>query len=158
MVVNPRYLIVNFYRCIDCDRWRFSGSTIHIYTILNTSIVQNQDRYKTILVIVVGFISLAWIFNIPLLAKIGFGLGAASIFFPFAAKWIEWCWLKLALGLGWINSRILLSIIYFIFLLPIAWIARLFTKDPLMLKARNSESLYTTRNHQYKKEDLENIW
>jgi hypothetical protein len=51
-----------------------------------------------------------------------------------------------------------LSIIYFVFLMPIAWISRLFTKDPLMLKAKDSDSLYTTRDHLYKKEDLENIW
>ena len=118
----------------------------------------NQDRFKRILVIVIGFTALAWIFKIPYLDKIAFGLGAISILIPVAAKGIEWLWLKLAFVLGWINSRILLSLIYFLFLMPIAWVSRLFTKDPLMLKAKKSDSLYTTRNHQYRKEDLENIW
>lgn len=120
--------------------------------------MENKDRYKTILVIVTGLLVLAWIFDLPLLVKISTGIGVVSIFIPVAAKWIEWLWLKLALGLGWVNSRILLSIIYFVFLMPIAWIARLFTKDPLMLKAKNAPSLYVTRNHLYKKDDLENIW
>jgi membrane protease YdiL (CAAX protease family) len=120
--------------------------------------VQQQDRYKNILVIVVGLTAIAWIFEIPYLAEIAFGVGLVSLLIPAAAKGIEWAWLKLALGMGWINSRILLSIVYFLFLMPIAFLSRLFTKDPLQLKSRGSDSLYTTRNHQYKKEDLENIW
>ena len=125
--------------------------------------MQNQDRFKTILVIVIGFTALGWFIKYrwgteTYLDEIAFAIGAISIVIPPAAKAIEWAWLKFALAIGWVNSRILLSIIYFVFLMPIAWVARLFTKDPLSLKAKNSGSLYTTRNHQYKKEDLENIW
>lgn len=120
--------------------------------------MQNQDRYKTILVIVTGFLAISWIFNTPILAKVSTAIGALCIFFPTVAKWIEWAWFKIAVVLGWINSRILLSVIYFIFLLPIAWLSRLFTKDPLQLKGKVSQTLYTPRAHLYKKEDLENIW
>jgi hypothetical protein len=120
--------------------------------------VKNQDRYKTILVIVTGFLVIAWVFKIPLLSKVAAGTAVLCILSPLAAKWIEWAWLKLAVGLGWINSRILLTIIYFVFLLPIAWLSRLFTNDPLKLKTKNEPSLYLTRDHLYKKEDLENIW
>ena len=120
--------------------------------------MKSSDRYKSILVIVIGFLALAWIFKLTWLEQIAFAIGLIAIFIPWAAKWIEWAWLKVATGLGWLNSRILLSIVYFVFLLPIAWIARLFTKDPLMLKARNAPTLYVERNHRFKKEDLENIW
>jgi hypothetical protein len=120
--------------------------------------MKHPDRYKTILVMVVGFIALAWIFNLDWLAKVAFAIGVAAVLSTHAAKWIEWVWLKIALALGWINSRILLTVVYFVFLMPIAWIARLFTRDPLMLKARNAPSLYVNRDHQFKKEDLENIW
>lgn len=127
----------------------------------------NQDRFKNILVIVIGFAAISylvawkwpeqvklsrWLLNSALI------IGLISLISSTIAKWIEWAWLKLAMGLGWINSRIILSIIYFVFLLPIAWISRLFTKDPLMLKARNADTLYVARDHEYKKEDLENIW
>ncbi len=127
----------------------------------------NNDRYKNILVIVVGFSLIAWILGTReyiqfttqiLIWKIAIGVGFLSLLIPPLAKAIEWAWLKLALGLGWLNSRILLSVIYFVFLMPIAWLAKLFTKDPLMLKRNASSSVYVTRNHQYKKEDLENIW
>jgi hypothetical protein len=117
-----------------------------------------QDRYKTILVIVTGLLAIALIFKIQWLMLTSFAIGALSVFIPPAARAIEWAWLKLALGLGWVNSRILLTVIYFIFLLPLAWISRLFTKDPLSLRNRKTSSLFVTRNHAYTKNDLENIW
>ena len=125
--------------------------------------MHNQDRFKTILVIVIGFTALGWFIKHrwgaeTYLVEIAFAIGLISIFIPPAAKAIEWAWLKFAMALGWVNSRILLSIIHFVFLMPIAWLSRLFTKDPLMLKAKDSSSLYSTRDHLYKKEDLENIW
>lgn len=118
----------------------------------------SQDRFKTILVIVTGLLALSFILKIDLIAKIALAIGVISVFIPLAAKGIEWLWLKLALMLGWINSRILLSVIYFGFLMPIALVSRLFTKDPLTLKGKKADSLFTVRNHAYKKEDLKNIW
>lgn len=120
--------------------------------------MQSQDRYKTILVIVTGLLAIAWIFTLPVLGKIAMVIGAVSILIPPAATTIEWLWFRLALALGWVNSRILLSIIYFVFLMPIAWLSRLFTKDPLSLRKGERESLFTTRNHTYTGKDLENIW
>lgn len=120
--------------------------------------MQPQDRYKTILVIVTGLVAIAWIFEIAWLWKTAVILGAVSIFIPAAAKAIEWAWLKIAMGLGWVNSRILLSILYFVFLLPIAWLSRLFTKDPLALRKDKRDSLFVTRDHVYTSKDLENIW
>jgi hypothetical protein len=120
--------------------------------------VQSQDRFKTILVIVTGLLALAWIFSIPLLGKIAVLTGALSIFIPAFARAIEWVWFKIALALGWVNSRILLSIVFFLFLMPIAWLSRLFTKDPLALRKVKRETLFATRNHLYTGKDLENIW
>lgn len=120
--------------------------------------MQANDRFKTILVIVTGLLALAWIFYSPLLGKIALAVGAVSLMFPAAAKGIEWGWLKIAAGLGWLNSRIILSIVYFVFLMPIAWVSRLFTKDPLALRKDRRSTLFVTRDHLYTKKDLENIW
>ena len=120
--------------------------------------MQPQDRYKNILVIVTGLLAIALIFKITWLSIVAVSIGAVSVFIPSAAKAIEWAWLKLALGLGWVNSRVLLSIIYFIFLMPLAWVSRLFTKDPLTLRKKKTSTLFVERNHLYTKKDLENIW
>ena len=120
--------------------------------------MESQDRFKTILVIVTGLLAIGWIFDLPILGKIALVIGALSIFIPAAARAIEWVWFKIALGLGWVNSRILLSVIYFVFLMPIAWLSKLFTKDPLALKKNKRSSLFVTRDHLYTGKDLENIW
>jgi hypothetical protein len=118
----------------------------------------NQERFKTILVIVTGLIALSLILKIELLTKIALAVGLLSIFIPLAAKGIEWVWLKLAMMLGWTNSKVLLSVIYFGFLMPIALFSRVFTNDPLTLKGRKAASLFIPRNHTYKKDDLKNVW
>lgn len=120
--------------------------------------MQSQDRFKTILVIVTGLLALAWIFDAPMLGKIALFVGVISVFIPAAARAIEWVWFKIALALGWVNSRVLLTVVYFLFLMPIAWISRLFTKDPLALRNHKRDTLYHTRNHVYTEKDLENIW
>ena len=118
----------------------------------------HQDRFKTILVIVTGLLAFSLIFDIDWLGKVALTIGILSVFIPLAAKGIEWVWLKLALMLGWTNSRILLSVVYFGFLLPIAVVSRVFTKDPLSIRGRNAQSLFVSRNQRYRKDDLRNVW
>jgi len=120
--------------------------------------IKQQNRYQTILIMVTGLLGLGLLFKLTWLTIIAFGIGLTASFFPAAAAWIEKGWLKFATALGWVNSRILLSIIYFVFLMPLAWLSRIFTKDPLALRRKRSGSLFVERNHVYQKRDLENIW
>ena len=50
------------------------------------------------------------------------------LFYPYKA------WMKLGLILGWLNSRIILGLVFLIILQPIAFIMRIFGHDPLRLK------------------------
>ena len=49
-------------------------------------------------------------------------------------------WMKLGHVLGWINSRIMLGLVFLIVLQPIALIMRLFNYDPLRKKKNNQTS------------------
>lgn len=129
----------------------------HLFIQFFNVLMQKTDPYKTVLVILTGLLIVNWIFKNPYLQFVSIGLGLICVFFSRVAVLIDWLWIKLALGLGWINSRILLTLIFFLFLLPVAWVSRLFVKDPLNLK-RRKESLYINRNHKFQKKDLENIW
>ena len=70
---------------------------------------------------------------------------------------ITWLWFKISEVLGWINSRILLGVVFFIILVPISFIARLLNKTAIKLKKSN-DSYYKVRNHSYTPEDIENMW
>ncbi len=58
-------------------------------------------------------------------------------------------WMKLGLTLGWVNSRIILGLVYIIVLLPVAFIMRLIGYDPLKTK-QNKEKTYreNQKDHQ----------
>ena len=49
-------------------------------------------------------------------------------------------WMKLGHILGWVNSRIILGLVFFIVLQPIALIMRIFGHDPLRTKKFAQES------------------
>ena len=67
-------------------------------------------------------------------------------------------WLKFAEVVGTFNSKLILSLTFYLFLTPIAYLFRVFTRNPLMLKTENAESFYTERNHTYSGTDLEKMW
>jgi len=84
------------------------------------------------------------------------GLGFIGMFFDSIAAKIHWAWMKLAEGMGWVMNKVILSIIFFGFLFPIAMLSRLFGNNSMQLK-RKSDTYYHTRNHTYVKKDLEGL-
>jgi len=56
------------------------------------------------------------------------------LFFPYKA------WMQLGLALGWINSRLILGVVFLLILQPIAIIMRFLGYDPLKLKKRKKNS------------------
>ncbi len=117
-----------------------------------------KNNSKTILSIVVGLVALSLVFKIPVLIKIALLIGLLSLISVFIEEKIAWLWSKIGQGLGYINGNILLSIIFFILLTPIALIMRYIAgKDNLVLK-KPKDTVFVTRNHQYEAKDLEDVW
>lgn len=116
-----------------------------------------EEKLKAQLVIVTGFLFLYFLFKKSPFLYSSLILGLVFLFIPLLGSWITSLWLKLVELLGWINLRILLSIVYFVFLLPISFLFRMFVVNPLSLTNTNS-SLYINRDHLYTAKDLENPW
>lgn len=123
--------------------------------------IEKIDYLEACLAIATGFIVLFLIFKYKIFLLISLVVGICGMFIPVISKGITWLWYKLALSLGFINSKILLSLVFFLFLVPIALISRIFTKNKA-LKLKKTEgantSYYSDRDHMYTSEDLENIW
>lgn len=119
-------------------------------------IKKDPSTPKTQLVIVTGLLVLAAIFQNEGFAYVALIIGIASFISPLGNR-IVWGWYKLAEGLGWFNSRVLLSIVYYLIVTPIALLFRLFGNDPLLLKDKKG-SMFIFKEHTYTKEDLENPW
>lgn len=119
--------------------------------------MNREKKLESLLIIAAGFIVLFFVFKIKwflLVAFIVAFLGAMSKLF---ANGVTWLWFKISEILGWINARILLSVLFFIFLFPIALLMKAFGKGSVRLK-KSKDSYYSERDHLYTSEDLENTW
>jgi uncharacterized membrane protein len=74
------------------------------------------------------------------------------LFTPFA-----YLWYKLSEILGYISSRLLLSMVFFLVVTPVAWVRRLMGKDTLELKKFKKErgSVLKEKEHTFAAADLE---
>ena len=127
--------------------------------------MEKTNKYLVILVIVTGLTGFHFLFGdsprlVPnIFLYVAIGVGGISIISSYLAEKIVWAWGKIALILGTINSKILLSAIFYFFLVPIAILSRIFKKkDELLLKKKSDGSYYKERNHTYSSEDLENVF
>ena len=112
---------------------------------------------ETILVLVGALIVTYWITQKKIFLLLALILIVIAISSSFLTGKISVAWLKFSEIIGSVMSKIILSIIYYIFLVPIALLFQLSKKDYLSLK-RKKDSYYINRGHTYSPKDLENIW
>lgn len=131
---------------------------------MNIENLNKEEKTKSLLVMVVGFLVLYfiagyfWEKEIKTFLYISGAIGVLSLMSETISNLILKVWFKIAMVLGWINTRIILGLVFFVFLTPFAWLQRLFVRKNY-LSLKNSEStVFHTRNHQYKPEDFDNIW
>ena len=117
-----------------------------------------MNNYKSTLTIVIGFILLSNYFNYKPLLIFGIVIGLIAIFSDKVNDKIIWTWNKLTEILALIMPNILLSIVFFLFLTPLAWLNRIDKKkNPLQLR-NNSDSIFITKRKEFTKISLEKIW
>lgn len=112
---------------------------------------------STILVISMGFLVVHLVFSWKWAIMTALATGLIGVFSPSLTKIIDLWWMKLANLLGSIIPNILLSLVFFGILFPLALVARLFNRDPLMLSSRYN-SYFIDSNRQIGKKDLEKMW
>jgi hypothetical protein len=59
---------------------------------------------------------------------------------------VHWFWMKLGHYLGWINSRIILGILFFFLFTPLAWLLTGLGKNPIGLRAKSAGNYRIFRN------------
>jgi len=87
------------------------------------------------------------------------GLLLLSLFWEKAALFIAAGWKSFSLAIGNFNSKVLLFVIYYVFLTPVAYLFRLFNKklvDGFMNGKR--ESLFKDANKNFDKGLFEKMW
>jgi hypothetical protein len=115
-----------------------------------------KPKHSSLTVIAIGFSVLYIVFHkywmlIPVgIALLGFLINAVGEF-------LHKGWMLIAKVLGFINSRILLTLLFYVLLTPLALVFRLFNKTRLKYTLKNNTS-FVIRNHQYTIQDFRNPW
>jgi len=113
---------------------------------------------KTVLVIAVGFLIIyffsgwKWALNVSLI------VGVLGLLSDYLAEKIDYLWMKLTWVLSMIVPNILLSLIFYIFLTPIALLSKVFgEKNQLSLK-NTQDSLFKDNTKPFDKTSFEKTW
>jgi hypothetical protein len=120
--------------------------------------MQKAHPLQTILLLVVAgvflFLWKEWTWAL----YVGLIIGLGSLLSPLIAEKVDWFWRQLSKILSWFVPKILLSIIFFLLLWPIALLSRLFgNSDPLDLKDRKN-SMFRIVEKSYQPKDFERPW
>jgi len=120
-------------------------------------IISNKRLREFGLLIGFGFpLLIGWL--IPVLMGHGFRVWTLWIGFPGLLIGLTYprllyypykFWMKLGLTLGWVNSRVILGLVYIVVLLPISFVMRLIKYDPLRTKLKEVKTYRENRkDHQ----------
>jgi ABC-type uncharacterized transport system permease subunit len=119
----------------------------------------NQIKNLQILFgIVAGMVVLFFIFKSAVFLLIVVGLCLGGLLSLRFAAIIAVLWMKVANLIGLIINTVLLSLVFFALLTPLALIRKIAGKSPILLRPIQGDSYFHARNHKFDKSDLQDMW
>jgi CHASE2 domain-containing sensor protein len=119
---------------------------------------ERGKHIETLLVIVLGMTGAYFLSRREEFLYAGAGIGVTGLAIPAAARFLHAGWMGLASVLGFIHSHIILGLVFFLILTPLAWLRRLSADDPLQRRKGLRKSHFVEREHLYEARDMENPW
>lgn len=153
MVARSNYFRIAVNRHYDRIRGRIRNQSIHLYPVL-----MKEKHVSTILVFVVVLCILFLVYRNDNFLYAALGVGAIGLFVPWLSKKIHWLWMKFAELLGSVMNKVILSVVFYVFLFPVAMLSRLFRGSTLKAKNVKAASYFTERNFTYDAKSLEQLW
>ncbi|HOH06348.1 MAG TPA: hypothetical protein PKY55_04685 [bacterium] len=117
-----------------------------------------EKSLEAMLALVFGCLLLSLLLDIKLLLYVGLLLGGIGLLMAKTSRALARLWYKLSQALGFVISKVLLSLVFFVFLLPMALLSRVFRPDLLQRRRKNTGSYFVVRNYSYQSKDLKNPW
>ncbi|MBL7883361.1 MAG: hypothetical protein JNL69_04795 [Bacteroidia bacterium] len=115
-----------------------------------------NKKTKDLAIVLLGLSLLAYLFQSIALLILVLILLLVVLLFEKSIDLILFLWQKIAHVLGYINTRIILFVFYFIIVTPYSWLMKLFNKNKIQSKGEKTQfidSIYT-----YTASDFENMW
>ena len=118
----------------------------------------NTNPAKTVLTVCVGILVFYFFSKLEWLLYTALIIGIIGVFSTYLSMVIDNLWMKLAWLLSYIFPTIMLSLVFFLIVFPLAILYKLFSRtDNLMLKNRK-ESLLMGTNKLFTKTSFEKPW
>jgi Saxitoxin biosynthesis operon protein SxtJ len=78
-----------------------------------------------------------------------------ALVWPPALRYVHWVWFRFGLILGWINSRIILTILFFVVIFPLGILMRALGHDPVARKLDPQAPTYRVPSRTRTRESME---
>lgn len=120
-----------------------------------------NDQYKsleTITVLALVSLAVGLLFSLKLLLHLSALFLIIGVFFKKISSVISSFWMRFAFAIGSFNSKILLSIVFFILLFPISLFYRWVKGDTLGVKRQNVSTYWKNVDRAYMPNDFEKQW
>ncbi len=117
-----------------------------------------NTSYLTVLTLVLACVFIFLVSENSFWLYSGIAIGVPSVFSSFFASRIDFLWMNFSFVLSKIVPNILLTIVYYLLLVPIAILSRMFTKKDILMLKNKSNSLFMNVNENYDKTYFEKPW
>lgn len=111
------------------------------------------------IVVILFAIFFPWIFDaeaMPVWPWIVAGLlWLPALFIPGSLQPVYATWMRIGHAIGWVNTRIILGLVFYVLVLPMGLIMRIFGKDPMARKFDQSTASYRVKTVRESKDRLE---
>lgn len=119
-----------------------------------------QKALETLAVLALVCLAAGMFFDVAALSAAALALLFTGLFLKPLSVRIAGLWLRFAGLIGAFNSRVILTVIFFVVLTPLAFVYRLFHGDFMNLRRHDDDgkSYWSRRDHRYNPKDLGNVW
>jgi hypothetical protein len=122
-----------------------------VTSIHGERVTDSQARKTALLVAAVLLLIAAWsVYRgratvVAVFGSLGAALALTGLLLPAAARAFHTAWMRFASALGRVNSRVLLTLMYYLVLTPYGFVMRLAGRDPLRRRGAARESYWIKR-------------
>ena len=153
MVARAADCYILALRCIDSFDQRFCNSPIHLYAIL----MNREKALETIVVLSLACLLGSLWLDASWFVYFSIGLLVISLIFRKLTYWIGKGWFSFSYYLGLIMNYIIMFVIFYLFLVPLAFLQRL-TRSNQILRKKEGNTYFQRRDHLFSSKDIERPW
>lgn len=115
---------------------------------------------ETLAVLALVCLAAGMVFDVTALSAAALAFLFIGLFLKRLSMRIAELWLRFAGIIGAFNSRVILTVIFFLVLTPLALVYRLFHGDFMNIRRHDDpgKSYWSRRDHRYNPKDLGNVW